>query len=270
MSDKTDITPKPVRMQDLMPPDVDASAVLSEHMHNFVYGNSPHLDSFTTLPDQNIAMVKNSATLADIERKSGNVRDDLQNHAVLSAEREQRTVVGMADRLDLNAISSAISGATRGGSAGLVNALKFAGATPLVERVRLGAIQLRQNHESDAEHTFEDASKVDIARESRTLPEVMALKCAAQSMYEELKLKRTLPESFDANLALIDKGVKDGSISKEELISSQKSPPGDRMTKTLIEYLLKNFDQIKNSNEGIDHTAVVNYQQKIMPRGFAR
>ncbi len=276
MSEKTDlnIAKQPVKATDLIAPDVDVSAVLSDHMYKFVYGPSPHLTDAVSqldgLANFSADQTRNAVTLGSIERQSGNVKDDLQNHALVVAERDQRKVVALADQLDLGAISSAIASASRGSGERFGALLKAAGATPLVERVRLGAIQMRQSHEIDAEQTFDAAWRADIAKESKNLPEVMELKRAAQKMSEELKLRRTLPEVFDNNLTLIDTVVKDGALSREELLNSMKRGVETGMTQTLVEYLLKNFDQIKNGNDSIDHNAVVAYQKKILPKGFGR
>ena len=274
MSEKQEvkIAKQPVPAQDRVPPDVDATAVLSDHMYKFVYGPSPHMmEAVQQLNSQAAGMTKNAVTLAEIDRASGGVKECMQNRALRGAELGQMKVIELANQLDLGAISAAIAGnVARGGSEALVNALKLAGATPLVERVRLGAIQMRQSQETDAEKTFEQAFKADIAKESRELPEVVRLRRASQKMYEELKLRRTLPDVFDSNLTLIDTVVKDGAMSKEELTRSKNSGVENGMTQTLIEYLLKNFDQMKNGDESIDRKDVVSYQQKVMPKGLPR
>ena len=274
MSDNSDTkaVKQGVKAQDLVPPDVDASAVLSDHMYKFVYGPSPHmLEAVNQLNSQAAGMAKNAATLSEIDRESSGVKDLMQNRALRGAEVGQRRVVELSGQLDLGAISAAIAGnLSKGGNDALVNLLKFAGATPLVERVRLGAIQMRQGAETDAEKTFEDAYRADIAKDSRNLPEVAQLRRAAQKMFEELKLRRTLPEVFDSSLTLIDSVVKDGALTKEELNLSKKSGVNNGMTQTLIEYLLKNFDQVKNGDDSINRKDVVNYQQKVMPKGLPR
>lgn len=249
--------------QDGKTPEVDASAVLSEHMYKFVYEQIPR--------KQETVMRFSNPNLTQMEQDSDTVKECLQNRALVSAERSQRKVVESASRLDLAAISAAIAeGAVKGGSEATINMLKIAGAAPLVERVRLGAIQLRQNLETDAEKTFEEAYKADIARESRDLPEVVQLKRAAQKMYEELKLRRTMPDVFDSNLTLIDTVVKDGALSKEELNNSKNGKFNDGMTGTLIDYLLKNFDRMKNGDETIDRKDVIAFQKKVMPKGLPR
>lgn len=274
MSEKADTNAvrKAVNAQELMPPDVDASAVLSDHMYKFVYGPSPHmLEAVNQLNSQAAGMAKNAATLSEIDRESSGVKDLMQNRALRGAEVGQRRVVELSGQLDLGAISAAIAGnLSKGGNDALVNLLKFAGATPLVERVRLGAIQMRQGAETDAEKTFEDAYRADIAMDSRNLPEVAQLRRAAQKMFEELKLRRTLPEVFDNNLTLIDSVVKDGALTREELNLSKKSGANNGMTQTLIEYLLKNFDKVKDGDDSINRKDVVNYQQKVMPKGLPR
>lgn len=274
MSEKQEvkIAKQPVQAQDRVPPDVDATAVLSDHMYKFVYGPSPHMmEAVQQLNSQAAGMTKNAVTLSEIDRASGGVKECMQNRALRGAELGQMKVIELANQLDLGAISAAIAGnVARGGSEALVNALKLAGATPLVERVRLGAIQLRQSQETDAEKTFEQAFKADIAKESRELPEVVQLRRASQKMYEELKLRRTLPDVFDSNLTLIDTIVKDGAMSKVELTRSKNSGVENGLTQTLIEYLLKNFDQMKNGDESIDRKDVVSYQQKVMPKGLPR
>lgn len=274
MSEKSEvkIAKQPVQAQDLIPPDVDATAVLSDHMYKFVYGPSSHLvDAVQQLNNQAAGMAKNATTLAVIDRESSSVRDCLQNRALRGAELGQMKVIELTNNLDMGAISAAIAGnIAKGGNDALVNVLKLAGATPLVERVRLGAIQMRQSEETDAEKTFEQAFKADIAKESKDLPDVAQLKKAAQKMYEELKLRRTLPDVFDSNLTLIDTVIKDGAMSKEELTKSRQSGVENGMTQTLIEYLLKNFDQMKNGDETIDRKDVVAYQQKVMPKGLPR
>lgn len=259
-----------IKAQDIVPPDVDASAVLSDHMYKFVYGPDPHTLE-AVLSSQTAGMAKNASTLANLDTESANVKDLMQNRALRGAEASQRRVVELSSQLDLGAISGAIAGSiARGGSDSMVNVLKFAGAAPLVERVRLGVIQMRQSLETDAEKTFEEAFRADIAKESKDLPEVVQLRRAAQKMYEELKLRRTLPDVFDSNLTLIDSVVKDGAFSKEELNLSKKSGVNNGLTQTLIEYLLKNFDQVKNGDESISRADIIGYQRKVMPKGLPR
>lgn len=271
MSDNADtkIAKQVAKTQDAAP-DVDASAVLSEHMYKFVYGPSAHMaEAVNQLSTQAAGMAKNAVTLSNIDRESSSVKDCMQNNALRGAELGQRKVVELASQLDLGAVSAAIAGnIAKGGSDSLVNVLKFAGATPLVERVRLGAIQMRQSQETDAEKTFEGAFKAEIARESRELPEVVQLRRAAQKMFEELKLRRTLPEVFDSNLTLIDTMVKDGALTREELNLSKRTGANTGMTQTLIEYLLKNFDQVKNGDDSISRQDVVAYQRKVQLKGL--
>ncbi|MCC7528664.1 MAG: hypothetical protein IT342_09090 [Candidatus Melainabacteria bacterium] len=274
MSEKseTKIAKQPAQAQDLMPPDVDGTAILSDHMYKFVYGPNPRMmEAVQQLNNQAAGMANNAAILAGIDRASSNVRDCMQNRALRGAELGQVKVVELTSQLDLGAISAAIAGnIAKGGNAALVNVLKMAGATPLVERIRLGAIQMRQSEETDAEKTFEQAYKADIAKESKELPEVVQLRKAAQKMYEELKLRRTLPDVFDNNLTLIDTVIKDGAMSKEELTKSRKSGVENGLTQTLIEYLLKNFDQMKRGDNSIDRSDVVAYQKKVMLKGMPR
>lgn len=245
----------------------DATAVLSDHMYKFTYGPTNNVtDVVKQLSSQAAGMAKNASTISEIDRVSGGVKDSLQNHAITGAEMGQRRVVEMTKQLDLTAISAAIGAQmVEGAATPLVQALKLAGATPLVERVRLGAIQLKQSRQLDAEKSFEDAYKADIARESSALPEVTQLKLAAQKMFEELKLRRTLPEVFDSNLTLIDSS-KDGAINRAELLNSRKLAGNSSMTQGLIEYLLKNFDQMKNGDTSINRADVLSHHQKIAPK----
>lgn len=274
MSEKSDtrVARQAVRAEDLVPPDVDASAVLSDHMYKFVYGPPPHmLEAVQKLNSQAAGMARNASTLSDLDRESSNVKDLMQNRALRGAEIGQRRVVELTNQLDLGAISAAIAGNVVGKTdEALTNLLKITGAAPLVERARLGAIQMRQGAETDAEKTFEEAYRADIAKESRDLPEVVKLKRASQKMFEELKLRRTMPEVFDSNLTLLDTVVKDGALTKEELTLSKRPGINNGMTQTLIEYLLKNFDQMKNGNDSISRSDVVAYQQKVMPKGLPR
>ncbi len=82
--------------------------------------------------------------------------------------------------------------------------------------------------------------------------------------------RRTLPEVFDSNLTLIDTAVKDAAVTRDELVNSKKTQGSDSMTQTLIEYLLKNFDQMKRGDNSIDRKDIVVYQQKVMPKGMPR
>ena len=254
------------------PPDVDASAVLSEHMYKFVYTDGPHVtDAGNFLSNQSAASTKNEGTLANIERQSESVKSALQSHALASAEKSQMRVVEMTMALDLGGISAAIAAsAAKPGQEAMTALLKIAGATPLVERARLGAIQMSQSRETDAEKSFEEAFRADIAKGSTDLPEVAQLKIAARKMSEELKLRRTLPEVFDNSVTLIDSGNKDGALTRDELLSAKKAGVNGSMTQTLIEYLLKNFDQMKKGDESIDRKDVVAYQPKVMLKGLPR
>jgi hypothetical protein len=64
--------------------------------------------------------------------------------------------------------------------------------------------------------------------------------------------------------------VKDGALTKEELALSKRSAAKDGMTQTLIEYLLKNFDQVKNGDDSISRQDVVAYQKKVQLKGLPR
>ncbi len=258
--------------QDRQPPDVDASAVLSEHMYKFVYEPSPqapqterYLSSQSTVSDRNVV------TIANLERESDTVKDALKSHAYYSAEKSQVRVVEMSKELDLGGISAAIAASVaKPGNEAITVLLKMAGAAPMVERVRLGAIQMDGNRETDAEKTFEEAYRADIAKGSIDLPEVAQLKTAARKMADELKLRRTLPEVFDSNLTLIDTAVKDGALTRDELLNLEKIQGNDGMTQTLIEYLLENFDQMKRGDNSINRRDVIAYQQKVMLKGLPR
>ncbi len=252
--------------------DVDANAILSEHMYKFVYEPpSPVSDAVNQLSARTWDISKNAATLTNIERQSEPVREGMRNHSFVSAERAQLRVVETVDQLDLSTISSAIADcAGKEGSEAFVTLLKLAGASPMVERVRLGALQIRQHQETDAEKTFENAIRAEIAKESSSLPEVAQLKLVSQRMYEELNLRRTLPEIFDSNLTLIYTGIKDGALNRNELINAKKREANSSMSQTLIEYLLKNFDQMKNGDNSIDRADAAAYQRKVMLKGLPR
>lgn len=253
-------------------PDVDASAVLSEHMYEFVYAPSPNVsDAGAYLSNRSVVSDRNVVTIASLERQSDSVREALKNHAYASAERGQIKVVEMSKEIDLGGISAAIAASVgKPGQESVTAMLKLAGAAPLVERVRLGAIQMTQSRETDAEKSFEGAFRAEIAKESTDLPEIIELKHAAQKMADELKLRRTLPEVFDNNLTLIDTRESDGALTRDELLSSKQLKGISSMTQTLIEYLLKNFDQMKRGDNSIDRKDTVAYQQKVLPKGMPR
>ena len=200
------IVKQAAQAQDREPPDVDASAVLSEHMFKFAYAPTPHVTEAGSFLSNHSAMSdRNAVTIANLERQSDTVKEAFKNHAYVTAERSQIRVVEMSKELDLGGISAAIAAsAAKPGNEAMTALLKIAGAAPLVERVRLGAIQMEQDRETDAEKTFEEAYRADIAKGSADLPEVVQLKIAARNMSDELKLRRTLPEVFDNNLTLID------------------------------------------------------------------
>ncbi len=274
MADRSEeqIVKQAAQAQDRQPADVDASAILSEHMYKFVYAHDQqvtqtdrYLSSQSTVSDRNVV------TIANLERQSDTTKEALKSHAYYSAEKSQVRVVEMTKELDLGGISAAIAAsAAKPGNEAMTALLKIAGAAPLVERVRLGAIQMEGNRETDAEITFGEAYSADIAKGSIDLPEVAQLKVAARKMAEELKLRRTLPEVFDSNLTLIDTAVKDGALTRDELLNSKKKQGNSSMTQTLIEYLLKNFDQMKRGDNSIDRRDVVAYQPKVMPKGMPR
>ncbi len=253
-------------------PAVDASAILSEHMYNFVYKPDPQskdVDGY--LSNQSALSDRNVVTIAKLGRQSNNVKDALYNHALATAEKSQIKVVELTDQIDLGGISAAIAASEKiPGQESVTALLKLSGAAPLIERVRLGAIQMNQNRETDAEKSFEGAFRAELAKESNDLPAVVQLKRAAQKMADELKLRRTLPDVFDSNLTLIDTGTKDGALTRDELVSSKHVQGNSTMTQTLIEYLLKNFDQMKRGDNSIDRKDVVAFQPKVMPKGLPR
>jgi hypothetical protein len=266
------IAKRAAQAQDRETPDVDASAVLSDHMYKFVYAPDPHdTEADRYLSNQSAVSDRNAGTFANLEHQSESVKEALKNHAYFSAEKSQVRVVAMTKELDLGGISAAIAAsAAKPGNEAMTALLKIAGAAPLVERVRLGAIQMEGSRETDAEVTFGEAYRAEIAKGSIDLPEVAQLKIAARKMADELKLRRTLPEVFDSNLTLIDTVVKDGALTRDELLNSKKKQGNSSMTQTLIEYLLKNFDQMKHGDNSIDHRDVVAYQPKVMLKGMPR
>lgn len=265
------ITKQAAQVPDRQPPDVDASVLLSEHMYEFVYTPEQHVTEGNRLSNQSSLSDRNIVTIARLESQSDTTKEALKNHAYVSAEKSQIRIVEMSKELDLGGISAAIAAsAAKPGNEATTALLKITGAIPLVERVRLGAIQMQGNRETDAEITFREASRAEIAKGSIDLPEVAQLKVAARKMADELKLRRTLPEVFDSNLTLIDTAVKDSAVTRDELVNSKKTQGSDSMTQTLIEYLLKNFDQIKRGDNSIDRKDIVAYQQKVMPKGMPR
>lgn len=266
------IAKQAAQAQDRELPDVDASAVLSEHMYKFVYEPGQQVTQTDRyLSNQSSVSDRNVVTIANLDRQNETTKEALKNHDYYSAEKSQVRVVEMTKELDLSGISAAIAAsAAKPGNEAMTALLKMAGAAPLVERVRLGAIQMEGNRETDAEVTFGEAYRAEIAKGAADLPEVAQLKIAARMMADELKLRRTLPEVFDHNLTLIDTGVKDGALTRDELTNAKKVQGKDSMTQTLIEYLLDNFDQMKRGDNSISRRDVVAYQPKVMPKGMPR
>jgi hypothetical protein len=218
----------------------------------------------------------NRSVLTQMQVQSGAVRDLYQVRSLPLAEGAQERVVGMADNLDVKSLageskrlSQLAQGATDAGSKkGLLSAamaLGTAAASPFIERARLGAIQLRQGREGAAEITFADAIKVGVPSVSLGFESVRQLHQAVIDRHEELKVKRTLPEVFKANVDWIDTQTKDGRVDREELTAASGKAKNITAS-TLVNYLLRNYDNIDLGIKGIDAEDIRRHWEAVKPK----
>jgi hypothetical protein len=252
---------------------IEASTVISEHMSQFVYEpevrkQAEQASVFSTISGAD----RNQTVLDNMQRESQAVRELYGVRSLPLAEGSQEKVVKLSDSLDIHALTvdsqrlserarSTTNPGERKELASAAASLAVAGASPFIERARLGAIQLRQGKEGAAERTFAEAIKASITDVSAAVPSVQQLRQAVIERHEELKVKRTLPEVFKANVDWIDTG-NDGAINKEELKLAASDKSKGITAKTLIQYLMKNYDNIDHGVSGIAAADVSRYWQK--------
>jgi len=242
----------------------DSSTVLREHMYEFAFEKSDMPVVQTAIQDSaRSGNERNRDVLTSMQTQSMAVRDLFQIRSLSLAEGAQNEVIRLSDSLDLKSLSDGAKKVLKQrGTVSDTAAQKsldaaFAGfslaaASPFIERARLGAIQLRQGREGAAEETFADALKQKVPDESLNVPSVRQLRQAVVDRHEELKVKRTLPEVFAANLDWIDSGQKDNRLSMQELNTAASSGKGSITSKTLVNYLMSNFENIDRGITGID------------------
>lgn len=267
----------------------DPSMVIEEHMHKFAFSREFENLARAIEPIKRMKngdASGNKTLLLEMQQQSSAVRELYAIGNAPIAESLQRKVVEKADQLDTNVLSKSAadvrraadfatdngpnstdngSSPTGGGAKPAMlksaDALARAAASPFIERARLGAIQLRQGHESAAEKTFEEALKKGLPAEAFKLEDVRKLHSAVSERYLELQVKRKLPELFIANIDWIDTSG-DGRTSVEELHNASISKVTDVTAKTLVNYLLKNFDNIDEGVKGLDACDVQKHWQK--------
>jgi hypothetical protein len=240
----------------------DASTVIADHMQRFAFERSPgftvqELVSANSRPSTD----QNRTVLNQMQEQSSAVRDLYQVHSLPLAESLQQRVVETADKLDSNALCTesrrlrGLAGGVsepRGKAAMLKNAeaLATAGASPFIERARLAAIQLSQGNEDAAEKTFADAIKKGVPPVSLGNEKVRQLQQAVIERHEELKVKRTLPEVFKANIDWLDSS-RDGRVDMNEL-KSAAGKTRDITASSLVGYLMNNYDNIDKGVKGLE------------------
>ncbi|MBX3076677.1 hypothetical protein KF913_22395 [Candidatus Obscuribacterales bacterium] len=249
---------------------MEASTVLAEHMSTFAYEPEVKMQAEQALKFSTMGGAERNKTVLDnMQRESQAVRELYKVRSLPLAEGFQEKVVKLSDDLDLRALSAdskrlseqaarTKDPAQRQELLSASTSLAVAGASPFIERARLGAIQLRQGKEGAAERTFAEAIKTNIPDVSAAVPSVQQLKQAVIERHEELKVKRTLPEVFKANVDWIDTG-KDGAVDRNELRTASADKSKNITAKTLIQYLMKNFDNIDHGTNGIAAADVSKY-----------
>lgn len=251
---------------------IDASAVINEHMIKFAFPGDEsriNIDQASMIPGG--GRNQNRSVLNQMREESGAVRELFQVRSLHLAESAQERVVGLADQLDIRALArdartmrelARRSPAGKAGEVGeLADRLSFTAASPFIERARLGAIQLRQGEEDRAEHTFGEALKVNLPAEAMAVDEIARLHDAVFVRHEELKVKRSLPELFEANIEWIDSS-KDGKVDRGELREAAGHARGDITASTLVRYLSSNYDNIDHGSPGIDFDDVKRFHNR--------
>jgi hypothetical protein len=249
----------------------NSQEIIKNHMQAFAYEHAKEptvkqLEQSTHAPGVEL----NKSVMAQMQEQSGVVRELFQRQLFPLAESTQQMVIRNADKLDVVSLADdakrtrlladkTAPSATKDNINRDADALASAAASPFIERARLGAMQLQQGREDNAERTFTDALTKGVPEESLSSAGVRKLHKAIADQVEELKVKRTLPEVFKANVVWIDSS-KDGSVDVNELKNAGATK--NVSAATMIQYLLTNYDNIDQGVKGIDAEDIRRHWQK--------